>query len=41
MGAEQINMAIGAEFTRRRTICGVEIRIPWSSSLNQEMTDGL
>jgi hypothetical protein len=37
MGGHQISMAVGAEFTRRRTICGrewVEIRSVWPLVLN-------
>src|SRR6266567_923098 len=37
MGGNQINMAVGAQFTRRRTTCGrewVEIRSTWPSVLN-------
>jgi hypothetical protein len=37
MGGNQISMAVGAEFTRRRTICGrewVEIRSVWPLVLN-------
>jgi len=39
MGGNQINMAIGAEFTRRRTVCGrewVEIRSTWPSVLTSQ-----
>ena len=39
MGENQINMAVGAEFTKRRTSCGrewVEIRSTWPSVLNSQ-----
>ena len=39
MGGNKINMAVGAELTRRRTNCGrerVESRSTWSSVLNAQ-----
>ena len=40
VGENQINMAVGAEFTRRRTICRrewVEIGSTWLSVLNSQL----
>ena len=39
MGRNQINMAVGAKFTRRRTGCGyerVEMKSTWPSVLNSK-----
>jgi hypothetical protein len=39
MGGNQISMAVGAEFAKRRTVCGrewVELRSTWPLVLNSQ-----